>query len=145
LKPIHKVIVFFALSIGIGWISNLLRSDYPGKFLEDKIVELLITLLAINVATCGILVSKLDEVSKTSGIDFTPTIDEIKSSLTYQIWLIVVSVICLILFNSQVIKEILEENHKTVFDTVLLTVFICAIDILRDTGMAIFMIKNSKK
>ena len=142
MKTVGRISFFILLSILVGLISRYLKSDYLGKFLEDKIVELLITLLAINVATCGIIVLKLEEVSKIYNKDFSATIKEIKLSLTYQIWFIGISISTLILFHSKTISESFGENHKFLFDTILTTIFICSIDILRDTGMAIFLIRS---
>jgi hypothetical protein len=112
------------------------------EFLKGKIVELLITLLAINVATCGIIVSKLEELSKIHQKDFSETIKEIKLSLIYQIWFIGISIVTLILYQSKVIAGLLGDSHQFIFDSILTTVFICSIDVLRDTGMAIFVINK---
>ena len=57
-----------------------------------------------------------------------------------QIWLVGVSALILVLFNSDVIQKAFPDFYKSFFDTILLTIFISAIDILRDTGLAIFKI-----
>ena len=57
-----------------------------------------------------------------------------------QIWLVAISALILVLFNSAVIATTFPEYYKSLFDTVLLIIFIAAIDILKDTGLAIFKI-----
>lgn len=140
-----KILFYLVLALAINWTSSLLQSDYPGKFLQDKIVELLITLMAINVATAGIIVSKLEEMSRLFKADFSPSVNEVKKSIIYQIWLVGIAGVLLILFNSKVLKVMMPAIYPRVFDTLFLAIFICAIDILRDTGLAIFVIANNKK
>lgn len=142
MKTVGRISFFVLLSITLGLASSWLKSDYLREFLKGKIVEILITLVAINVATCGIIVSKLEELSKIYQKDFSGTIKEIKLSLIYQIWFIGISVVTLILYQSKVIAGLLGDNHQFIFDSVLTTVFICSIDVLRDTGMAIFVINK---
>ena len=140
MNSLRKIAIYFAIAVSINWLAGILKSTYPAKFLEDKIVELLITLMAINTATAGIIVSKIDDISKRYNIDFTKSVKEIKKSILMQIWLVGISALILVLFNSSVIEKTLPEYYKSFCDTALLTIFIAAIDILRDTGLAIFAI-----
>ena len=135
-----KIAIYFAIAVSINWLAGVLKSTYPAKFLEDKIVELLITLMAINTATAGIIVSKIDDISKRYNADFSNSVRSIKKSILMQIWLVAISALILVLFNSAVIATTFPEYYKSLFDTVLLIIFIAAIDILKDTGLAIFKI-----
>jgi hypothetical protein len=132
-----KILFYIILAVGINWICSLLKSSYLTKFLQDKIVELLITLLAINVAT------KLEEISRLFKVDLSLTVTEVKRSIIYQIWLISFAVILLIFFNSEVLKVRIPELYPAFFNSLFIAIFICAIDILRDTGLAIFVISES--
>lgn len=138
-----KIFFYLILAIGINWLCTLLKSDYLAKFLQDKIVELQITLLAINVATAGIIVSKLEEISRIFKADLSLTILEVKRSIIYQIWLISISVVLLILFKSELMKACFPGLYPNYFNSLFIAIFICAIDILRDTGLAIFVISES--
>lgn len=100
--------------------------------------------MAINVATAGIIVSKLEEIAKAHSLDFSPTIREIKLSVVYQIWLIGLAVLILTVRSSKVIQHACPEVCSPACDTLLLAIFICALDILRDTGMAIFVVMGRK-
>ena len=106
--------------------------------MQTNIISLLITLLAINTATSGLIASKIqDFVIQKPEVDFSLTIKEMKTSLLEQIILIVVSVICLIIQNS---KKIELEFKDDMCNIILITVFIYSIDILWDTGKAVFVI-----
>jgi hypothetical protein len=113
------------------------------KYLRDKIVELLITLMAINTATISVVVAKLHEISSKEGLSFEKTIKEVRISLLEQIILIIVSVLLLIFYNSPTIRNSFK-YHDLFFNTLFVAVFIYAIDILRDTGVAIFEIIKFK-
>lgn len=137
--------IFFAIAVSVNWLADVLESSYPAKFLEEKIVELLITLMAINTATAGILVSKIDDLSKRFNIDFTNSVREIKKSILMQIWLIGGAAFILVLTNSKLIERLLPVSYKNILGIALLVIFIAAIDILRDTGLAIFAIYEDIK
>ena len=142
---VHKRIIFFlAVGIVVNWLCVILESKIFPTYLRDNIVIILITLLAINTATISVVVAKLHDISEKLNVDFSKTIREVKISLLEQILLIVITVILLILYNSPVIKcRFL--YHETFFNTFFITVFIYAVDILRDTGMAVFDILKYKK
>lgn len=142
MKKFNKISVCLLIAIGINWLCGVLKSDYPAKFLEDKIVEVLITLIAINAATVTIIVTKLEEISRKYQVDLSKSIKSVKESIYIQITLVIVSFFCLILFNSKLIRETFPESYKSFFDTILLTAFLCAIAILQDTGLAIFVIND---
>ncbi|WP_148289325.1 hypothetical protein [Fibrella aestuarina] len=103
--------------------------------------------MAINTATSSIIVSKIEEISKKYRVNLDPSIKEVKSSTILQIWLVVFAVMTLILYKSKVIIAHFPDTYESCLNITLLTIFISAIDILRDTGLAIFIIneKTSKK
>lgn len=137
-----KNIVFFIfLSLVANIAAKYLQSDFIGKFLRENLVLIVITLLAINTATCGLLITNIKESAGDRLQHFQDTFDEIKFSLMEQIYLIVFSVIVLVLDSSIVLKSIVP-YHDLVFDTLLGAAFIYSIDILRDTGVSIFKTVN---
>lgn len=130
-----------ALGIIVNWGFYILQSNAFLEFLHDKIIELLITLLAINTATISIVVTKLYDIEKQSGADFTKTIKEVKISLIEQIILIATASLILVLCDSKVIQRNFN-YHGIFFNTIITSIFIYSIDILRDTGFAIFEINK---
>ncbi|MDA8730942.1 hypothetical protein N9M36_01260 [Flavobacteriaceae bacterium] len=70
-------------------------------------------------------------------MSFKKTTKEMKFSLTEQVILIIVSVISLIVLNSSVVQL---EYKELVLNTVLVGVLIYSVNILWDTGKAVFVI-----
>jgi hypothetical protein len=138
MKNLKNISFFFVIALAITTIGNVLDSTFLFIYLQTNIIGLLITLLAINTATSGLIASKIqDFVVQKPEIDFSLTIKEMKSSLLEQIILITTSVICLIIQNS---KKIELELKDDICNIILITIFIYAIDILWDTGKAVFVI-----
>lgn len=140
----QKVSTYILISIVLVWLSKFLNSEYLSEFLRENIVVIVITLLAINTATYGFLVSKIDEMSEgNDGSFFDDAIKQIRKSLKIQLILIAAAVFTLILANSE--DVILHFNfHKEFFDGILTFIFILALDILRDTGFAVFELRKPK-
>lgn len=134
---VKNIFFFILISIAITIFAYYLESDFLFKYLRDNLISLLLTLLAINTATLGLIASKIqDIVIKHPNFDFSKTIREMKLSLLEQIILIVVSVFCLLINDSKVVCF----NHKDIFcNIILISIFIYAIHILWDTGKAVFV------
>ncbi|WP_188358261.1 hypothetical protein [Mangrovimonas yunxiaonensis] len=115
-----------------------MESDFLFKYLKDNIIGLLLTLLAINTATLGLIASKIqDIVVDYPKFDFSSTIKEMKTSLLEQIILICTSVITLLLLDSNKI----DFAYKTdIGNVILTTVLIYSVTILWDTGKAVFVV-----
>ncbi|MFS4491730.1 hypothetical protein [Maribacter sp. 2308TA10-17] len=137
-------------SFGIAFIlivfEYFLESSFLSLFLKENLVGLLLTLMAINTATSTVISGKLEEISERTGADFADVIKEIKFSLVEQIALIIMAVILLIIEDSKVL-ETKVEYFDTLINILLATILVYAVDILRDTGVAIFniVIELSKK
>ena len=119
-------------------MSSLLDSDFLFQYLNESIIGLLITLLAINTATTGLVASKIQElIFKYPGIDLSNSIREMKFSLFEQIVLIIICLIGLILFDS---KLVYFPYKDLVLNSLLLAILIYDIDILWDTGKSVFVV-----
>lgn len=141
---LQRLSTYIVISAFFVWTSILLKSDFLSTFLLDNIVVIIITLLAINTATYGFIISKIDEISKDAEIDFfEEATGEIKKSLKCQLYLIAASILVLILDSSVLITETLE-IPQFVFDFLLVFIFVFSLDLLRDTGFAIFELRNPK-
>lgn len=140
-----KTICLYIVSAFILNISSiLLGSDFLYSFLFSNIVMFLIMMLAINTATSALIMARLNELSKGDLTLFREPIKELKLSLIEQIILIATAVLLSILNNSDIFKEAIK-YPTIILGTLITTIFIYAIDVLRDTGMAIFMAYDFKK
>lgn len=137
MTTIKNIVFYLFISVILNLVSNYVDSTFLSSFLKDNLVLLVVTLLAINTATCGLVIANIREIAKGKEEFFRKTFNEIKKSIVEQIYLIVVSVVLLILADSSILKNYLS-HHDLVFNILLGGVFVYAIDILRDTGMAIF-------
>jgi hypothetical protein len=138
--PWKKILCVLVLSIAIEALSIYIESPFLIEFLKNKIVEILITLMAINTATSSFIVSKLQDIGKQFNTSFKKTYQEIKFSLVEQIILLVLSILILTFLYSKTAEPYLTEKVRYIADVVLIFNFIYAIDILRDTGVAMFNI-----
>lgn len=129
---------YIIISFVLCYIAYIVQSNSLFVYLRNNIVGLLLTLLAINTATSGLIASKMqDLVSNFPEFNFRDTIKQMKLSLLEQIVLIMLSVISLIIQGSQIIKF----SHKDfTLDVVLVTIMVYSIAILWDTGKAVFVV-----
>lgn len=139
MEYIKNFCFYFILAIIITLGSNYLKSDFIFNFLDANLVVILIALLAINLTTCSVIMTKLKEISDKKNIDFTKTVIELKKSIYEQIILICLSVIFQILKHSVIIGSKLK-YHQIIFDSLIVMLFIYSVYILYDTGKAIFVI-----
>ncbi|WNH09957.1 hypothetical protein [Thalassobellus suaedae] len=138
MKLIKNISFFIVLAIIITLIGKALESKFLFTYLQENIIGLLLTLLAINTATLGLIASKIqDIITQYPKFDFSSTIKEMKVSLLEQIILIAVSVICLLLLDS---TKITYQYKSVVSNTILTAILIYAVNILWDTGKSVFVI-----
>jgi len=138
-KPdIKKIFCVFVLAIAIKSICVFIESDYIVDFLGNKIVEILITLMAINTATNSFIVSKLQDIGNQYKTSFKTTYLEIKKSIFEQIILIIISIVVLTIEQSKTLHPYITGKLLYIFDVILIFNFTFALEILRDTGMAMF-------
>ncbi|MFZ4056985.1 MAG: hypothetical protein ACOYKE_02550 [Ferruginibacter sp.] len=135
IKNISFILVASAIVV---MFCNYLQTDFLFKYLTDNLISLLLTLLAINTATLGLIASKMqDIVADQPEFDFSRTIKEMKLSLLEQIVLISLSIIILILQDSKLFTIV----HKaTISNIILVGVLIYSINILWDTGKSVFVV-----
>ena len=138
MNTIKNISFYIVLGIIITFLGKFLESDFLFKYLQENIIGLLLTLLAINTATLGLIASKIqDIVVDYPKFDFSSTIKEMKTSLLEQIILICTSVITLLLLDSNKI----DFAYKTdIGNVILTTVLIYSVTILWDTGKAVFVV-----
>ncbi len=123
----------------------LLDSDYIIKFLDGNLVSLLIALLAINTASLGIVLSKIREIldSGDGNSDFSATKSAMLYSIKEQIVLIFLSLILLMLNNSNWLTT--QPKLIPLIEISVITCFTFSMLILFDTAKSIFVILSFKK
>lgn len=132
-----QISVYILISLFCVFLTKILKSDFIFQYLRDNIITLLVTLLAINTATLGLIASKIqDLISQYKGISFKETIDEMKLSLLEQIILIIISFLTLVIQDSPIINF---EYKETICNIILTFVLVYSISILWDTGNAVFV------
>ncbi len=90
MRLIKNISFYIILAFIISLSSNYLESDFIFNYLKENIIGLLLTLLAINTATLGLIASKIqDMLEKHPKMSFKKTTKEMKFSLTEQVVLIV--------------------------------------------------------
>jgi len=139
---IKNIFAFLAIAFVLNILSSSIESSFFSSFLNENVIIILVTLLAINTATSGLIISKLHELSEKNGADFNNSYNSLKNSLKEQIIIIIVCSFSLILRNSKLLEAHLP-FHYLIFDTIIFATFIYSLDILYDTGKAIFLIVNS--
>lgn len=144
MKYIKNFCFYFFISIFITLVSKHIESDFLFKFLDNKLIVILIILLAINLSTCCVIMTKLKEISEKKKIDFQGTVNELRESIYEQITLICLSALFQILKFSAIIANKLK-YHYIIFDSLTIAIFIYSIYILYDTGKAIFIILEHEK
>lgn len=144
MKGIFKTIVIsFFISMLLYWLEKILHSGYMYEFLKNNIITMLVTLLAINTATSTVLLAKLEDINKSYGGEIMgEAVKEIRISFAEQIGLIVTAIIVLIVDNSCLLKQYQYIND--VVTVLLIMIFVYAIYILRDTGLAIYQFISKK-
>lgn len=138
MKLVKNISFYIIISILITFLGFKLESKFLFKYLQENIIGLLLTLLAINTATLGLIASKIqDIVVNYPQMDFSETIKQMKISLLEQIILIIISILCLLLMDSRIIIYEFKIEIGNVF---LVSILIYAINILWDTGKGVFVI-----
>lgn len=126
------------LAIIVVFICDTLESTNLYTYLNNNLISLLLTLLAINTATSGLIASKIqDIVTVEPKIDFKSTISEMKLSLLEQIVLIFFSILALVVNDSKVLYF---EHKDFILHVISVGVLIYSIEILWDTGKSVFII-----
>jgi hypothetical protein len=111
-------------------------------YLKSNLTTVQLGLLAINTATCGLVVSKLQEIKqKHVEINVKPITKQLLLSLKEQIILIIVGIISMILIASNVFNGCdYCEYIKFGLETLIIAVFINSVQVLWDTGKSVFVL-----
>lgn len=133
-----EISIYIVCGLVITVLSSWLDSTYLFDYLKNNILSMILTLLAINTATSGLIASKIQDIKVAyPSLNFSRTIKEMKISLLEQIIMICISIIVLVVCNS---TQCTFEYKEVICGTILSGVFVGSIHILWDTGKAVFVI-----
>lgn len=140
----------FYLLIGclLTYGSYYLNSSFLGTFFLEDFLTVLITLLAINLATIGIVFSKLEEIAvkienKTGKRpSFKKTKQEVQLSFQEQTIMILLTIVSLMIYTSKYSTEYTYFKYGS--EVVLNTVLVWALCVLYDTSSSVFTILNAE-
>lgn len=134
MNNIYKICAYIVFGAIVAGVSNAIESDYLKDFLAKELLSIIITLLAINVASSAFLISKLDDVRSRYKLSFLETVKSIKLSIIEQLALIVTTILLGILDDS-----IIDFECKSFMVFSLRTsVLIITLQILWDIGLLMF-------
>ncbi len=132
------------MSIGIGFIFQVLQgalsTAYLNSYLAQNLITILIALLAINSATLGIVLTKIRDLVERHGNAecFNSTKEHMILSIKEQIALIIFAITFLTIVSSEVIASY--ENLKMLFDAIVVAIFSYALFVLYDTAKGVLII-----
>lgn len=133
------------ISIGVGVLvvalGIVLESDYLQKFIETNLIVIIAALLAINTTTTSIIASKLRDLQDGTGVDLYEMRGELRISLIEQIVFVWLSVLCLVVRESDVVVAEARWVHS-VTDVLLAAIFYLAIYNTYDTSRGMFDLIN---
>ncbi|MGV0931565.1 hypothetical protein ACTS95_14800 [Empedobacter brevis] len=136
MNTFYKILAIIFISFIISYLSLItLETKALLKYLNDNLLTIIITLLAINTATSGFIVGKICDILQQNDIDFKRVIKQMKFSLLEQLISIGLAIVIVILNSS---NKIVFENKELLFCTLLCSLFINTLDVLRDTGVSVF-------
>ncbi len=128
----------FVISLIFHSIEFLLDVNFTRVFFQQNLISLLTTLLAINVAVLGIVLSRIVALNQ-SGENFTNTKKEILKSLKEQVALIGLSLV-LSIFSAKEKYNFHPVLVNYIISVLLMSVFFYAIYILYDTAKSLINI-----
>lgn len=141
---IKQVLTTSFISIGIGFLAELLNVWLGSKFLygffESNLVTILVALLAVNAATMGIVLTKMrDLIDKNGNAEaFKKTRRNMLLSIKEQIGLIILAAIVLSVKSAPVVQSI--ENMPLLFNSIVAGIFVYALLVLYDTAKGVLVI-----
>ncbi|MBC8798485.1 hypothetical protein [Shewanella algae] len=141
---IKQVLTTSFISLGIGFLAELLNVWLGSKFLygffESNLVTILVALLAVNAATMGIVLTKMrDLIDKNGNAEaFKKTRSNMLLSIKEQIGLIILATIVLSVKSAPVVQSI--ENMPLFFNSIVTGIFVYALLVLYDTAKGVLVI-----
>ena len=142
MNKVKDIIFYIVIGVGLYYLNHSLKSTFLPHFLQEQLIPLLGTLLAINIANSTLLLSKLEDVLTKQGntqnsTAFAKTKKEVRGNLKEQIFLIAIALLALVIWESPLFASS-SVGHIT--GAICSSALIYALAILWDTAKAVFII-----
>lgn len=98
----RNLVISVGLAILILAVSSVLGSSFVVDLLNENLFMLIVALLAINVASIGVVASRLYDLKEKHGVSFKRTANSMRNSLWEQIGLLAVLVLARVLRSHSV-------------------------------------------
>ncbi|MEW6648261.1 MAG: hypothetical protein AB1450_13760 [Pseudomonadota bacterium] len=141
---ISHVLKTSLISLGVGFLAELLNgwlsSQFLSEFFEDNLITILVALLAINAATMGIVLTKIrDLIDRNGGSEFfQKTRAQMLLSVKEQIGLIVFATSLLAIKSGAAMANV--PNVPLLVNSVITGIFVYALIVLYDTAKSVLII-----
>lgn len=122
------------------YLQSSLTSTYISNFLKSNLITIIISLLAINIATTGIVLGKMKDIvdnTKNKTL-FVKSKKEMQISIIEQVVLIVLAFMVLTFSDSPFIQNM--QILRNILDICCLAIFVYDTIILYDSSKSIFII-----
>lgn len=122
------------------YLQSSLTSTYISNFLKSNLITIIISLLAINIATTGIVLGKMKDIvdnTKNKTL-FAKSKKEMQISIIEQVVLIVLAFMVLTFSDSPFIQNM--QILRNILDVCCLAIFVYDTIILYDSSKSIFII-----
>lgn len=140
-----KILGYLSGGFILSYLSIVFRSTFLSSFTED-IINLLITIFAINIASTSIIISSIKDISEISGHDFSKSKKHLRLTIVYQIVMIFLVFIILIFKKSEVVQIYFGTFWTDLIaNGIIVSAFLYYVDIVIDLGRALISIMNFKK
>lgn len=141
---LKDISLFLVIAFFTNLTSHLIGTEFLLVYLKLNLTSVQLGLLAINTATCGLLVSKLQEIKeKHSEINIKPITKQLLLSLKEQIYLIIIGVMLMLLIDSNLFNLLKFSNYiKFGLETLLIATFVNSVQVLWDTGKSVFVLTD---
>ena len=146
MEILRNILISLAIGFIFAILQNLLKSEILIMFLKNNLITIEITMLAINSATLGIVLTKIREIIDRfpEKSDFSRSKKQMLLSIKEQIILIIFSSIALILAGSCIINKLQNDIINLSFDALLIACFVYAVLILFDVAKSVFVLLDFK-
>lgn len=145
MNVVKNICLCLVLALGFNVLEICLKSSFIDNFMTEQIIGIQLSLMAITIATYTFIISKLEELSKEHPDSFNKTYKALKGAMIEQLYCIGITVFLLILKYSYFLKSLEFQYFDLIINTLISTVFIYAIDILKDVGLAVFVLIDAFK
>lgn len=136
---VRNLVISVGLAILILAVSSALGSSFVVDLLNANLFMLIVALLAINVASIGVVASRLYDLKEKYDVSFRRTANSMRNSLWEQVGLLAVLVLAGVIGTS---PSVLQRWPlvSAVADVAVIAIFIWSIVVLYDTTNSILVL-----